>query len=50
MSGSSVWSFVPALTQPLFNGGANQANLDIARIDKDISIVQDQQTIQTAFP
>ncbi len=48
-AGSSVWSFVPALTQPLFDGGANQANLDIARIDKDIGIVKYQQTIQIAF-
>jgi len=48
-AGSSVWSFVPALTLPIFNGGANQANLDIARIDKDIGIVQYQQAIQTAF-
>jgi multidrug efflux system outer membrane protein len=48
-AGSSVWSFVPGLTLPIFNGGANQANLDIARIDKDIGIVQYQQAIQTAF-
>ena len=48
-SGSSVWSFGPALNLPIFNGGANQANLDIARIQKDIGIVQYQQAIQTAF-
>jgi multidrug efflux system outer membrane protein len=48
-AGSSVWSFVPALTLPIFNAGANQASLDIARIDKDIGVVQYQQAIQTAF-
>jgi multidrug efflux system outer membrane protein len=48
-AGSSVWSFVPALVQPIFNGGANQASLDIARIDKDIGVVRYQQAIQTAF-
>lgn len=48
-SGSSVWSFAPSIDLPIFNGGANQANLDIARIEKDIGIVQYQQAIQTAF-
>jgi multidrug efflux system outer membrane protein len=48
-AGLSAWSFVPALTQPIFNGGANQASLDIARIDKDIGVVRYQQAIQTAF-
>lgn len=48
-AGSTVWSFVPGLTLPIFNGGANRANLDIARIDKDIGVVQYQQAIQRAF-
>jgi multidrug efflux system outer membrane protein len=48
-SGTSVWSFAPSIDLPIFNGGLNQANLDIARVNKDIGIVQYQQTIQTAF-
>jgi multidrug efflux system outer membrane protein len=47
-AGSSVWSFAPSIDLPIFNGGLNQANLDIARVNKDIGIVQYQQTIQTA--
>jgi multidrug efflux system outer membrane protein len=48
-AGSAAWSFVPSLIMPIFNGGANQANLDVAKLDKDIGIAQYQKTIQTAF-
>jgi multidrug efflux system outer membrane protein len=48
-AGSAAWSFVPSLTLPIFNAGANQANLDVAKLDKDIGIAQYQKTIQTAF-
>ncbi len=48
-AGSSAWSFIPSLTLPIFNAGANQANLDVARIQKDIGIAQYEKTVQTAF-
>ncbi|PFH11815.1 multidrug efflux system outer membrane protein [Collimonas sp. PA-H2] len=48
-AGSAAWSFIPALTLPIFNASANQANLDVARIQKDIGIAQYEKTIQTAF-
>lgn len=48
-SGAAVWSFGPSISLPIFTGGANQANLDIARIDKDTGIVRYQQVIQVAF-
>ncbi len=48
-AGSSAWSFVPSLVAPIFNAGANQANLDIAKAQKDIGIAQYEKTIQTAF-
>jgi multidrug efflux system outer membrane protein len=48
-AGAGVWSFVPSLVAPIFNGGANQANLDIAMLQKDIGIAQYQKAIQTAF-
>jgi len=48
-AGSGAWSFVPALTLPIFNAGANQANLDVAMINRDIGVVQYQKTVQTAF-
>ncbi|HWX02258.1 efflux transporter outer membrane subunit [Collimonas sp.] len=48
-AGSAAWSFVPALTLPIFSAGANQANLDVARIQKDIGVAQYEKTVQTAF-
>ncbi|MDB5808437.1 MAG: efflux system, outer rane lipoprotein NodT family [Betaproteobacteria bacterium] len=48
-AGSLAWSFVPALVAPIFNGGANQANLDVAKLQKDINIATYEKTIQTAF-
>ena len=48
-AGSGAWSFVPSLLAPIFNAGANQANLDIAKIQKDIGIAQYEKAIQTAF-
>jgi multidrug efflux system outer membrane protein len=48
-AGSSAWSFVPSLMAPIFNAGANQANLDIAKVRKDIGIAQYEKAIQAAF-
>lgn len=48
-AGSGAGSFVPQITLPLFDGGANQANLDIATVTRDINVAQYEKTIQTAF-
>jgi multidrug efflux system outer membrane protein len=48
-AGSGVWSFVPSLIAPIFNAGANQANLDVATLQKDIGIAQYEKAIQNAF-
>jgi multidrug efflux system outer membrane protein len=48
-SGSQDWSFSPAITLPIFAGGANRANLDLARLQKRIDVARYEQTIQTAF-
>ena len=48
-AGSSAWSLAPSLTGPIFNAGENRANLDAARVGKDIGIAQYEKTIQTAF-
>jgi multidrug efflux system outer membrane protein len=48
-AGSSAWSFAPSLSVPIFTASANQANLDVATIEKDIGIAQYEKTIQTAF-
>lgn len=47
--GHGVWSFVPQVTLPIFDGGANRANLAGARVDRDIALAQYEQSIQTAF-
>ncbi len=47
--GSASWSFLPKITLPIFNGGANRANLDLAHVQKNIAIAQYEKVIQTAF-
>jgi multidrug efflux system outer membrane protein len=47
--GSLAWSFAPSLVQPIFEGGALRANLDLATIRKDIGVAQYEKAIQTAF-
>jgi outer membrane protein, multidrug efflux system len=48
-SGSGAWSFIPQISLPIFDGGANQANLDSARAGRDIALAQYEKAIQTAF-
>ncbi|WP_312631186.1 efflux transporter outer membrane subunit [Pantoea piersonii] len=47
--GTASWSFVPSINLPIFDGGVNQANLDIAKIEKRIEIANYEKAIQTAF-
>src|SRR5256885_3185998 len=47
--GSLAWAFLPSVTVPIFEGGALQANLDAAKIRKDIGVAQYEKTIQAAF-
>ena len=48
-AGSKEWSFAPSITLPIFNAGSLQASLDVAKIQKDISIAQYEKASQTAF-
>ena len=48
-SGGLAWSFTPQLVLPIFNGGLNQANLDVATAQREISLAQYDKTVQTAF-
>lgn len=48
-SGQRAWSFAPQITLPIFDGGRNSANLDLAQVRKDIAVAAYEQTIQTAF-
>jgi multidrug efflux system outer membrane protein len=47
--GAFLWSVNPQASVPIFNGGRNAANLDVARIRKRIEIAQYEQAIQVAF-
>ena len=48
-SGQRAWSFSPQVTLPLFDGGRNRANLDLAAVRKDMAVAAYEQTVQTAF-
>ncbi|MBE0615436.1 MAG: efflux transporter outer membrane subunit [Burkholderiales bacterium] len=48
-SGSAAWTFMPQLLLPIFDSGRNQANLDDAKIGRDIAVAQYEKAIQLAF-
>ncbi|QJE98081.1 efflux transporter outer membrane subunit [Luteolibacter luteus] len=48
-SGSSAWAFAPQVSVPIFDGGLNKANLDVAEIRKQTEIARYEKAIQTAF-
>jgi multidrug efflux system outer membrane protein len=45
----SVWQFAPRITLPIFDAGANQANLELSQANRDIAVAQYQRSIQVAF-
>ncbi|HOB01930.1 MAG TPA: efflux transporter outer membrane subunit [Casimicrobium huifangae] len=49
LSGGTGWTFAPQLLLPLFNAGANEANLESAKLGRDIAVAQYEKAIQTAF-
>lgn len=48
-SDSGYWSFAPSITLPIFNWGKNTANLDVAKIQKQSSVIAYQAAIETGF-
>ncbi len=46
---SGAWSFLPQIRLPIFQGGRNKANLDIANIRKEKAVLNYEHAIQTAF-
>jgi multidrug efflux system outer membrane protein len=48
-AGGLAWSFLPALTVPIFQAGKLQASLDVAKLEKDIDVARYEKAIQTAF-
>lgn len=48
-AGSGMWNFIPKIELPIFNAGRNKANLKLAEIRQQQSVVNYEQKIQTAF-
>ncbi|UKL11917.1 TolC family protein [Pseudomonas savastanoi] len=44
-----AWLFSPQLNLPLFDGGRNQANLDLAHVRQQIAVAEYEKAIQNAF-
>lgn len=47
--GTSAWTFLPQLLLPIFDAGRNRANLETAKVNRDIAIAQYEKAIQTGF-
>lgn len=45
----SGWQFAPRITLPIFDAGANQANLQVSEANRDIALAQYERSIQVAF-
>ena len=48
-SGSSVWSFAPSISVPIFTAGRLKNNLILAEVRKDIGVAEYEKTVQNAF-
>ncbi|HEX7441721.1 MAG TPA: efflux transporter outer membrane subunit [Caldimonas sp.] len=48
-SGSWAFTGTGQLLEPIFDAGRNQANLDVAKVSRDIAAAQYERAIQTAF-
>jgi multidrug efflux system outer membrane protein len=46
---SGTWAFAPAITQTLFDAGANRGNLELAKAQRDAGVATYEKAIQTAF-
>jgi multidrug efflux system outer membrane protein len=47
--GSGLWSFMPSVSVPIFDGGAGEANVRVAEVARDSALASYELTIQTAF-
>jgi multidrug efflux system outer membrane protein len=48
-SGTDVWSFVPQVNLPIFQGGRLRGNLDARKAERDIALAEYERSIQDAF-
>lgn len=47
--GSGTWSFVPQISLPIFDAGRLDANLAVAKVQREITVAQYEKAIQSAF-
>ena len=47
--GNGTWSFVPLVRLPLFDGGRNRANVQVAEANEQLALTQYEKAVQTAF-
>jgi outer membrane protein, multidrug efflux system len=48
-SNSTAWTFMPSISLPIFSGGRNVANLDLASARNIVAVAEYEKTIQQAF-
>lgn len=48
-SSNGIWNFIPKITLPIFTGGTNSRNLELANIRKNKAIANYEKSIQVAF-
>ncbi|HEY1878986.1 MAG TPA: efflux transporter outer membrane subunit, partial [Caulobacteraceae bacterium] len=46
---SATWSFIPSVSQTIFDFGANKGNLAFAKAQRDLDVAQYEKAVQTAF-
>ena len=46
---NGTWSFGPSISLPIFDGGARDAQLDAAKVQREIALATYEKTVQTAF-
>ncbi|MET3132903.1 multidrug efflux system outer membrane protein [Oxalobacteraceae bacterium GrIS 1.11] len=47
--GSAAWSFMPQVSLPIFDAGANRSRLEVAKVERDMAVARYEKAIQTAF-
>jgi multidrug efflux system outer membrane protein len=46
---STTWTFAPAVSQTIFDAGANQGNLAYAKAQRDVAVATYEKAVQSAF-
>ena len=49
LPGSTAWNFMPQVSVPLFDTGANLSRLEVSKADRDIAVARYEKAVQTAF-